>query len=88
MSDRLSAESYVILLDDRSNLKSFSENKYADELISGSYNKLGKIIENNSYVVIVTTGFETDKEARTQIINKDLKYIGLMGTMSKIKKIF
>jgi xanthine dehydrogenase accessory factor len=79
---------YVILLDDRSNLKSFSENKYADELISGSYNKLGKIIENNSYVVIVTTGFETDKEALTQIINKDLKYIGLMGTMSKIKKIF
>ncbi|MBP9191421.1 MAG: XdhC family protein, partial [Ignavibacteria bacterium] len=35
-----------------------------------------------------TTGFETDKEALTQIINKDLKYIGLMGTMSKIKKIF
>jgi len=79
---------YVILIDDRSDLKSFSKNKYADELISRSYNKLGKIIENNSYVVIVTTGFESDKEALIQIINKDLKYIGLMGTKAKIKKIY
>lgn len=79
---------YVIVIDDRSDLKTFKENKYADKTVSGSYNKLGKLIEENSYVVIVTTGFESDKEALLQIINKDLKYIGLMGTKAKIKKIY
>lgn len=79
---------YVVVIDDRTGVQSFSKNEYADELITGSYSKLGKLIEDNSYVVIVTTGFESDKEALLQIINKDLKYIGLMGTKAKIKKIF
>ena len=68
---------YVVVIDDRTGVQSFSKNEYADELITGSYSKLGKLIEDNSYVVIVTTGFESDKEALLQIINKDLKYIGL-----------
>lgn len=79
---------YVVVIDDRSGLKTFSENKFANELVSESYNKLGKLIEDNSYVVIVTTGFESDKEALIQIINKKFKYIGLMGTKAKIKKIY
>ena len=79
---------YVVVIDDRSRLSTFSENKYADELIKGNYNNLRKLIEDNSYVVIVTTGFESDKEALIQIIKKDLKYIGLMGTKAKIKKIY
>ncbi|HMQ67576.1 MAG TPA: XdhC family protein, partial [Ignavibacteria bacterium] len=78
---------YTVVVDDRSGLKTFSKNKYADELIPESYDKLGKIVKDNSFVIIVTTGFESDKKALLQIINKDLKYIGLMGTTAKIKKI-
>ncbi|MBK8552846.1 MAG: XdhC family protein [Ignavibacteria bacterium] len=79
---------YVIVYDNRDDLRTFKENNYADKKIAGAYKDLGKIIEPDSYVVIVTTGFESDKEALKQVINKNVKYIGLMGTKAKIKKIF
>jgi len=41
-----------------------------------------------NYAVIVTTGFESDKVVLKNLINMNLKYLGLMGTKAKIKKIF
>lgn len=79
---------YIIVYDSRDDLKTFIENKFADKKIIGPYKELGKIIEQNSYIVIVTTGFDSDKEALKQVIDKNVKYIGLMGTLPKIKKIF
>ena len=81
---------YVIVYDDRKDLTTLSENIYANKKIIDSYKNVGKIVEegNESFVVIVTTGFESDKEALKQIINKNIRYIGLMGTKVKIKKIF
>lgn len=79
---------YVIVYDNRDDLKTFKENNYADKKITGPYKELGKIIEPDSYVVIVTTGFESDKEVLKQVIDKNVKYTGLMGTKAKIKKIF
>ncbi|MDZ4711613.1 MAG: XdhC family protein [bacterium] len=79
---------YVIVYDSRDNLQTMNENIYADKKIISPYEKLGKIIKENSFVVIVTTGFESDKEALEQVITKKTKYIGLMGTKVKIKKIF
>lgn len=79
---------YVIVIDSRNDLKTFKENVFADEKITCSYDSIGKLIQNESYVVIVTTGFDSDKEALKQVINKSVKYIGLMGTKAKIKKIF
>lgn len=79
---------YVVLYDSRDDLKIVKDNFYADKKIIDSYKNLGRTIKENSYIVIVTTGFDSDKEALKQVINKNAKYIGLMGTKAKINKIF
>lgn len=78
----------VIVYDSRDDLHTIKENTYADRKIISSYKNIGKILTADSYVVIVTTGFESDKEALEQVLKKNVKYAGLMGTKAKIKKIF
>lgn len=79
---------YVIVYDSRDDLQTMKENIYANKKFIQPFKKLGGLIKENSFVVIVTSGFESDKEALEQVINKKVKYIGLMGTKVKIKKIF
>jgi xanthine dehydrogenase accessory factor len=81
-------EFFVIVYDSRDDLRIMKENKFADRKIIDSYKNIGKVIKEDSYIAIVTTGFESDKEAVEQVINKNVRYIGLMGTKAKIKKIF
>ena len=54
------------------------------------YHELGSLIPGgpHSYAVIVTTGFLSDAEALYQLIGKNLRYLGLMGSAAKIKRIF
>lgn len=81
---------YVIVYDNRKEVQTLKENSFADKKIVDEFSNLGKYIDEseNTYVVIVTSGFESDKSALEQVVNKKVRYIGLMGTMSKIKKIF
>lgn len=79
---------YVIVFDNRKKKSSNNENYFADKIIKDDYKNLGKVLQDDSFVVIVTSGFETDKEALTQVLKKKVKYAGVMGTKAKIKKIF
>lgn len=81
---------YVIVFDSRRDLKTMKEIDCADKKITGQYKNLGSIVPKNKncYVIIVTTGFESDKEALKAVIPLNVKYIGLMGTKNKIRKIF
>ena len=81
---------YVVSFDDRPNVPTVKKNNFAHELIIKDFNKIGEDISEGdySYVVIVTTAYPSDKAALLQIINKEVKYIGLMGSAAKIKKIF
>ncbi|MFZ1321800.1 MAG: XdhC family protein [Ignavibacteria bacterium] len=80
----------IIIYDDRKtpllNFKKISGSK----LIIDDYAHILTHLQNIkiNYAVIVTTGFESDKEVLKNLINLDLKYLGLMGTKAKIKKIF
>lgn len=79
---------YVIVYDSRKELTSIRNTAYADKTLKGSFKNLGNIIEDDSYIIIVTSGYESDKDALIQVIKKNVKYIGLMGTKAKIRKIF
>ncbi len=81
---------FVIVYDSRSDLRTMKENVFADKKMIGKYDKLGSVVmkNRNCYVIIVTTGFESDKEALKTVLKYDVKYIGLMGTKTKLKKIF
>lgn len=79
---------YIIIYDSRNELKKTYSELFAHKIIIDSFSNLSKAVEDDSYIVIVTTGFESDKEALMQVIGRKVKYIGLMGTNAKIKKIF
>jgi xanthine dehydrogenase accessory factor len=81
---------YVIVFDHREDVFTIEQNKYADEIIITKYEEIGeKVIESErSYVIIVTPIHAGDKLTLKSVINKNLKYIGMMGSARKIKTIF
>ncbi len=84
-------EFYIHLYDDRSNLKTFQENDYVHEKkIVADFNELTELIAggNNQYVVVMTVGYRTDDIVLRALWQKQFKYIGLLGSKSKVEKMF
>jgi xanthine dehydrogenase accessory factor len=82
---------YVHLYDDRSNLKTFEENEAAHEKhIINDYRQLAGLIPsgNNNYLVVMTVGYRTDDIVVRTLWNRSFKYFGLLGSKSKIEKMF
>lgn len=82
---------YISVYDTRSGLKTMKENKAAHEKhILKDYEKLKKRISagDNHYVVIMTFGYRTDDTALRSLVGKNFKYLGLLGSKSKIEKMF
>jgi len=82
---------YIRVYDERKNLKTMLENESAHEKhFINDYSELNSIIPagNSHYVVIMTFGYRTDDIALRAIINKEFKYLGLLGSKSKIEKMF
>ena len=80
----------VVLFDDRPQLDTVRLNTYAHQKIIGPFHRIGPKIPSGSrsFVVIVTTAVHSDAMALEQVILKDLKYLGLMGSPAKIAHIF
>jgi xanthine dehydrogenase accessory factor len=84
-------EFYIHLYDDRSSLKTFQDNAYVHEKkIIEDYNELTDLVPGgeNQYVVVMTVGYRTDDIAVRALWNKPFKYFGLLGSKSKIEKMF
>ena len=82
---------YIRVYDERKNLKTMVENETAHEKhFIDDYAELDSLIPagNNHYVVIMTFGYRTDDIALRAILKKDFKYLGLLGSKSKIEKMF
>ena len=54
------------------------------------YSQLNELIQPgfNHYVVIMTFGYRTDDTALRAILNKNFRYLGLLGSGHKIQKMF
>jgi xanthine dehydrogenase accessory factor len=81
---------YVVVFDHRDDVFTIEQNEYADEIIITQYEEIGdKIIESErSYIIIVTPMHAGDRETLKSVIDKKVKYIGMMGSKRKIKTIF
>ena len=82
---------YIHVFEDRNDLNTFVQNDAAHEKIMVSdYSELEKHIPAgaNNYVVLMTFGYRTDAVALRAVINKDLKYLGMLGSKAKIKELF
>lgn len=80
---------YTIIVDDREEFANEERFEFANEIYSGNIkNILSKLnIDNNTYVIIATRGYEKDLEALREIIKNDPPYIGMIGSNKKWKKI-
>lgn len=80
---------YVVLLDNRQSVD-FPIDRDFHEFKQGQYHqevpqlKLGA----NAYAVVATNAMDNDKLALEYILEQPFKYIGLMGSRSKIRRIF
>jgi len=82
---------YIKVYDERKNLKTMLENHTAHEkYVLTDYTELAYLVSpgQNHYVVIMTFGYRTDDVALRVLLNKEFRYLGLLGSKTKIEKMF
>lgn len=82
---------YIKIYDERKRLNTMEQNVYAHEIIEiENYTELNQIIPSGdgNYVVIMTFGYRTDDIALRAVMNKNFRYLGLIGSQNKIHKMF
>ncbi len=79
---------YIELFDDRPDLNTLDKNKYAHKkTIIESYENIAEFIpEGNetNFVVVMTLGYKTDELVIRKLIDKKLKYFGVLGSKAKM----
>jgi xanthine dehydrogenase accessory factor len=78
----------VRIYDDRPGLNTLLKNEYAEKIsIIQDYSVIGKSIRSgpNNYVVVMTIGFEYDKVVVRELIDKEFRYFGVLGSKAKMK---
>jgi len=82
---------YIKVYDKRKDLKTMLENHTAHEKhVLTDYTELAHLVApgQNHYVVIMTFGYRTDDEALRVLLHKEFRYLGLLGSKTKIEKMF
>jgi len=82
---------YIHLLDERNDLNTIHENDFVHEIIMlDSYHAIAPFIKEgaNSYVVVMTPGYRTDDMVIRALLYKQFRYLGVLGSASKIKTMF
>lgn len=80
----------VEIFDDRDGLSTFENNIYVDKKHKIDYSDIDKLVPQGDdvYVVIMTFGHQSDQDVLVKLIDKNFKYLGLMGSKTKIASIF
>ena len=78
---------HIHILDDRPDLNTIGKNRFADDItIIEDYVKIGDLIPagSNTYIVVMTLGYRSDEVVIRQLIEKDFKYFGVLGSRAKM----
>ena len=80
----------IILFDNRMNLNTYNANDFVIKKQVINYENIVDVVEQNTYVIIMTTKFISDKLILSKLINsnKKFKYLGVLGSESKINTMF
>jgi xanthine dehydrogenase accessory factor len=82
---------FLHLYENRPDLNTFLQNEFVHEKrIVGHYNELAQLVTGGErqYAVIMTFGYRTDDEALRALAGREFKYLGMLGSASKIKEMF
>lgn len=79
----------IHLFDDRSDLNTLEKNKYVHQKHLVDYSEIGAYIPsgNNVYVVVITVGYRTDALVLRQILDKKVRYLGVLGSVAKMRTL-
>ncbi len=78
----------VTIFDDRPDLNTIEKNRFAHEIrIIESYENIGDLVTEGPdvYVVIMTIGYASDEIAIRSLVDKEIKYLGVLGSSAKMK---
>lgn len=80
---------HVIVYDNRDNLNTMNANQYAHEKRLMDYEDIHDFEtgSDSDFIVLMTFEYRTDKILLAQLIDKPFRYLGLMGSESKVQKI-
>ena len=81
---------YITIVDDRPDLDLLKKNHYAHNKITMDYDEIADKIsgDNNAYYIIMTHSHSADSKVLAQLIKKEHKYLGMMGSPVKVKEIY
>lgn len=80
----------IALFDDRPDLDLFRENPYTWRKEVVDYGDIGRLVPEGPqvYAVIMTAGHESDAQVLEQLLGKELRYLGMLGSKGKAHAIF
>jgi xanthine dehydrogenase accessory factor len=80
----------IVVLDNRDELPTMEANRYAHERRVVDYEELGNHVPegDRSWVTIMTYGHNHDRLALERLLDKDLAYLGVLGSKAKIHQMF
>jgi xanthine dehydrogenase accessory factor len=80
----------IVILDNRPDLETMNANCYAHERRVIDFDSVGDHVESGprSWVVIMTFGHRHDRRVLERLIDKQLAYLGLMGSEAKVSRLF
>ena len=81
---------YVVVFDNRNNLNTFEENKYAHQKKLIPYSEVENYITEgkDSYIAIMTNKYTDDKLVLTKLIRNNYTFIGVLGSVAKLKTMW
>ena len=77
----------ISIFDDRPDLNTLAKNDYADQItIIDGYDKIAEHIPDGDdvYVIVMTLGYVSDAVVIRQLIDHDVKYLGVLGSKAKM----
>ncbi len=79
----------IELFDNREGLSTFNDNHYVYRKRIVDFNDIGDLVQegNFSYAVIMSYSHLNDEKLLAQLLNKELRYLGMMGSKNKVKTI-
>lgn len=80
----------VVIYDDRDNLNTMTGNVYANVMQLVDYKQAEELLEEGDhvYVAIMTVSHANDQMILGKLLQKRLKYLGMIGSKKKVEKIF
>ena len=80
----------IYLFDDRPDLALFTDNTYAWRKEVVDYRNVGHLVPEGQqvYVIIMTAAHESDGWVLGQMLGKDLRYLGMLGSKGKARTLF